>query len=86
MKSIAQQSFGPAMAGRPVRPSPTWTSREGVRVRDYHVSTGFWDVQGAEPTHIGVVAHETGHVFAAWLDDANWGPDGAPRESLRRVG
>ena len=25
-------------------------------------------------------------AIAAWLDDANFGPDGAPRESLRRVG
>lgn len=25
-------------------------------------------------------------AIAAWLDDANWSPDGAPRERLRRVG
>jgi M6 family metalloprotease-like protein len=43
--------------------SPAWTSQEGIRVGDYHISTGFWDTSGTEPTHIGVVAHETGHFF-----------------------
>jgi len=42
----------------------TWWSQEGVRVSPYHISTGLWGSGGgSDITHIGVVAHETGHFF-----------------------
>jgi M6 family metalloprotease-like protein len=41
----------------------TWTSAEGVKVRDYDVNPAFWGITGTQPTHIGVISHETGHFF-----------------------
>jgi M6 family metalloprotease-like protein len=42
---------------------PTWMSLEGVRVSSYQISTALWGTSGKEPTHVGVVAHETGHML-----------------------
>jgi M6 family metalloprotease-like protein len=41
----------------------TWTSAEGVKVRDYDVNPAFYGITGSQPTHIGVICHETGHFF-----------------------
>jgi M6 family metalloprotease-like protein len=42
---------------------PTWTSAEGIKVSSYDVNPGFWGLSGTQPTHIGVICHETGHFF-----------------------
>ena len=44
-----------------------WESAEGIQVRDYHINPGLWGLSGKEPTHIGVICHETGHFFG--IDD-----------------
>ena len=40
---------------------PSWTSSEGVSVSDYYVGSSVWNVSGSNITHIGMIAHETGH-------------------------
>ena len=42
---------------------PTWTSREGVSVSDYHTEAALWGLSGSAPVRIGVICHETGHFF-----------------------
>lgn len=42
---------------------PTWTSTEGIKVRDYHINPGLWGTSGTAPGRIGVICHESGHFF-----------------------
>jgi M6 family metalloprotease-like protein len=42
--------------------TPEWTSAEGVRVSNYHISSSLRGVYGSSITTIGTVTHETGHL------------------------
>ena len=66
---------------------PTWTSAEGVKVGDYNISPGLWDVAGSDPGRIGVVCHELGHFFGLPdLYDTDGSSDGAGNWCLMAAG
>jgi M6 family metalloprotease-like protein len=41
---------------------PVWTSTEGVRVYNYHISSSLRGVSGSSITTIDTITHETGHL------------------------
>jgi M6 family metalloprotease-like protein len=43
--------------------SLSWKSPEGIFISAYSFTTGLWDVCGNAIARIGMIAHETGHVF-----------------------
>ena len=57
--------YGIDMSQRPWshEQSFSWTSPDGILISAYSFSTGLWDVCGSSIARIGMIAHETGHIF-----------------------